>query len=115
MLITGWILSILPAGLFLFSAAMKFMKPPAVVEGMTHLGYPEKLVLALGILEITCTILYLIPPTAILGAIVLAVVLAVPGGVSDVPSVFLRLRERFRRGEEAEPAHGKSFHEGLRQ
>src|SRR5882762_1978092 len=71
MLITGWILSILPAGLFLFSAAMKFMKPPAVVEGMTHLGYPEKLVLALGILEITCTILYLIPPTAILGAIVL--------------------------------------------
>jgi ABC-type branched-subunit amino acid transport system ATPase component/ABC-type branched-subunit amino acid transport system permease subunit len=39
----------------------------------------------------------------ILGAIVLAVVLAVPGGVSDAPSVFLRLRERFRRGEQAAP------------
>src|SRR5258708_20130022 len=36
----------------------------------------------------------------VLGAIVLGVVLAVPGGISDVPSVFLRLRERFRRGEE---------------
>jgi ABC-type branched-subunit amino acid transport system ATPase component/ABC-type branched-subunit amino acid transport system permease subunit len=38
----------------------------------------------------------------ILGAIVLAVVLAVPGGISDAPSVFLRLRERFHRGDEAE-------------
>src|SRR5260370_34063373 len=42
----------------------------------------------------------------ILGAIALAVVLAVPGGFPDVPSVFLRLRERFRRGDddaEAQP------------
>jgi ABC-type branched-subunit amino acid transport system ATPase component/ABC-type branched-subunit amino acid transport system permease subunit len=39
----------------------------------------------------------------ILGAIVLAVVLAVPGGFSDAPSVFLRLRDRFHRGEEGAP------------
>src|SRR5260370_15181175 len=40
----------------------------------------------------------------ILGAIVLAVVLAVPGGVSDLPAVFMPLRERLRRGDEAEEA-----------
>jgi len=50
----------------------------------------------------------------ILGAIVLAVVLAVPGGVSDVPSVFLRLRERFRRGEEAEKPPVESGGEAIR-
>jgi ABC-type branched-subunit amino acid transport system ATPase component/ABC-type branched-subunit amino acid transport system permease subunit len=50
----------------------------------------------------------------ILGAIVLAVVLAVPGGVSDAPSVFLRLRERFRRGEEAEKPPAESAGEAIR-
>jgi ABC-type branched-subunit amino acid transport system ATPase component/ABC-type branched-subunit amino acid transport system permease subunit len=50
----------------------------------------------------------------ILGAIVLAVVLAVPGGVSDVPSVFLRLRERFRRGEDAEKPPVESGGEAIR-
>jgi branched-chain amino acid transport system ATP-binding protein/branched-chain amino acid transport system permease protein len=50
----------------------------------------------------------------ILGAIVLAVVLAVPGGVSDAPSVFLRLRERFRRGEEAERPPAESAGEAIR-
>ena len=50
----------------------------------------------------------------ILGAIVLGVVLAVPGGISDVPSVFLRLRERFRRGEEAEEPPEESAGEAIR-
>src|SRR4029077_15798284 len=54
----------------------------------------------------------------ILGAIVLGVVLAVPGGISDVPSVFLRLRERFRRGndedEEAEAQPAESTGEAIR-
>ena len=50
----------------------------------------------------------------ILGAIVLAVVLAVPGGFSDAPSVFLRLRERFHRGEEAETPPVESAGEAIR-
>jgi len=50
----------------------------------------------------------------ILGAIVLAVVLAVPGGVSDAPSVFLRLRERFRRGEEAAAPQAESTGDAIR-
>jgi branched-chain amino acid transport system ATP-binding protein len=50
----------------------------------------------------------------ILGAIVLAVVLAVPGGVSDAPSVFLRLRERFHRAEEAGKPPAESAGEAIR-
>ena len=42
-----------------------------VVEGFVHLGYPESLALAIGIVELACTVLYVIPQTAVLGAIVL--------------------------------------------
>src|SRR5207245_11766949 len=38
----------------------------------------------------------------ILGAIVLVVVLAVPGGVSDLPTVFTRMRARFHCSEEGD-------------
>lgn len=69
MLWAGYILSALPALLLLFSGVMKLVKPPEVVEGFKHLGYPDRLALAIAILEIACTILYLIPRTAILGAI----------------------------------------------
>ena len=67
----GWVLSVLPALLLLFSASMKFMQPPAVAEMFAHLGWPERSVLPLGILELTCALLLLIPRTAVLGAILL--------------------------------------------
>jgi ABC-type branched-subunit amino acid transport system ATPase component/ABC-type branched-subunit amino acid transport system permease subunit len=50
----------------------------------------------------------------ILGAIVLSVVLAVPGGISDAPSMFLRLRERFRRGGEEAAPEAESAGEAIR-
>lgn len=67
----GRVISALPVALLLFSAAMKFAKTPAVVEGFHKFGYPDHLLLVLAILEVTCTILYLIPRTAVLGAILL--------------------------------------------
>jgi hypothetical protein len=67
----GYILSALPVLLLLFSAIVKLVKPAPVVQGFAHFGYPESLVLKLGILELACTILYLIPRTSILGAILL--------------------------------------------
>jgi hypothetical protein len=48
---------------------MKFAQPAPVVEGFKHLGMPERLAISLGILELLCTVLYLIPRTAVLGAI----------------------------------------------
>lgn len=72
MLWAGWIITILPAGMLLMSGVMKFLEPtPQVVEGFDHLGWDLRLALALGILEVACTILYLFPGTAVLGAILL--------------------------------------------
>jgi hypothetical protein len=68
---TGWVLSVLPCLLLLLSGTMKFLKPPDVVEQFAHLGFPEQLILALGIVEVGCTLVYLIPRTAVLGAILL--------------------------------------------
>jgi len=71
MLWAGRIMSTLPVLMLLMSAVMKFMKPASVVEGFAHLGFPESLALGLGILEIACTVVYVIPRTAVLGAILL--------------------------------------------
>ena len=50
---------------------MKLMKPAAVVQGFAHFGYPESLALCIGILELACAVLYVIPRTSVLGAILL--------------------------------------------
>jgi len=68
---TGRIMSALPA-LFLFMDGVgKLVKPAPVVEGTVQLGYPESVLLGLGIVLLTCTSLYVIPRTAVLGAILL--------------------------------------------
>jgi len=71
MLWAGRIMSALPVLMLLFGAVMKFLKPPDVVKGFTHLGYPESLALGLGIVELACTVIYIIPRTSVLGAILL--------------------------------------------
>src|SRR5512145_1516753 len=68
---TGRILSTIPVLMLVMSAVMKFAKPPPVVEGFAHLGLPERLAFGLGVLELACTALYVIPRTAVLGAILL--------------------------------------------
>lgn len=68
---TGWVLTLLPAALLVFSAVMKLMKPQPVVEGFAHFGIPELVIVPLGVLELGCTVIYLIPRTAVLGAILL--------------------------------------------
>ena len=71
MLWTGRVMSALPVLMLLFSAVLKFAKPPGFAEGMAKLGIPESLALGLGILELACVIIYIIPRTAVLGAILL--------------------------------------------
>ncbi len=67
----GRVMSALPVLVLVFSAVMKFIKPAAVVEGFTHVGWPERYALGLGIVELGCTVVYLIPRTAVLGAILM--------------------------------------------
>lgn len=71
MLWAGRITSAIPVLLLLFSGVMKLVKPPPVVEGFVRLGYDESLALAIAILEIACAVVYLIPRTSVLGAILL--------------------------------------------
>lgn len=69
---TGRVITVLVSLLFFFSAAMKFMGGAEVKEGMAHLGLPQSMIIPLGILEAACTVIYLIPATSVLGAILLA-------------------------------------------
>jgi hypothetical protein len=50
-------------------AAMKLLQLPAAVEGTTQLGYPAAVILPIGIIQLACLVLYLVPRTAVLGAI----------------------------------------------
>jgi hypothetical protein len=71
MTVTGWVLSILIAALLTFSGVMKIIQPEGTAEGFAHLGWPINLAIALAVVELGSTLLYLIPGTAGLGAILL--------------------------------------------
>lgn len=68
---TGRVISALASLLFLFSAALKLKGGPELAQGMAHLGLPDSMVVPLAILELSCVAVYLIPPTSVLGAILL--------------------------------------------
>jgi DoxX-like protein len=65
----GRVVSVVVALPFVFSAAMKLMMHPEVIKGMSHLGLPESLIRPLGVLELLCVVVYLVPKTSIFGAI----------------------------------------------
>jgi len=67
----GRILSALPVLFLLLDGVMKIVKPAFVVEATVQLGYPESVIVTLGVVLVACTILYLIRRTAVLGAILL--------------------------------------------
>ena len=67
----GRIVSWLLALLLLVDGVAKLFKPGPVVEGTVKLGYAESAIIPIGIVLIVCTILYLLPVTEVLGAILL--------------------------------------------
>ena len=73
MLWTGRVLSGLVIVFLLFDGAVKLVPWPVVTETMDKIGYgsSEGLARSLGIITIVCTVLYAVPPTSILGAILL--------------------------------------------
>src|SRR4029453_7253260 len=71
MLWTGRILSALPALFLLVDAIAKFIKPAPVVETTVKLGYPEGVIVSLGAVLLVSTLLYVVPRTTVLGAILL--------------------------------------------
>lgn len=67
----GHIVSGIAILMLTFSGVMKLGKPAAVLQEFARLGYPESVVIGIAILELACTVLYAIPRTSVLGALLL--------------------------------------------
>jgi DoxX-like protein len=69
--IAGWVVSGLIAAFMILDGGMKLAKPAPVVEAFARTGWPMDLSVTLGVILLGCTVLYLIPKTSVLGAILL--------------------------------------------
>ncbi len=67
----GRIISAVIVLFLLFDGGVKVMRLAPAVDATVRLGYPARLLLAIGIAELTCAVLFVIPRTSILGAILL--------------------------------------------
>ncbi len=68
--VTGWIMTTIPVLMLVMSGVMKIAQNAEVVKGFAD--WPPGSAVTIGILELACTVVYLIPRTSILGAILLA-------------------------------------------
>lgn len=69
--IVGRGISGLMVAFLLLDSVMKFTRPAPVLEASAHMGLPEPLIAPVGFVLLVCTILYAVPRTAILGALLL--------------------------------------------
>ena len=67
----GRIMSALAVLFLTFDGVIHVLKPAQVVTGFTDLGWSPTLAVPLGIIELVCLALYLIPRTSVLGAVLL--------------------------------------------
>ena len=66
----GWVLTALPSFALLMSGVMKLIRHPEVLKNMVErFGYPDSTVVAVGVVEVLCMVLYVAPPTSVLGAV----------------------------------------------
>jgi hypothetical protein len=71
MLWAGRVISVWPVFVVLSSATWKLTRNPWYVAEFTRIGWPESALTLLACLQIGCIVLYAIPPTAVLGAVLL--------------------------------------------
>jgi hypothetical protein len=69
--IAGYVLTGLVALFLTFDTVMKVLQLAPAVQGTIELGYPASTVLTIGLIELVCLVLYLVPRTSVLGALVL--------------------------------------------
>lgn len=67
----GLVLSAFTTVFLLFDAVIHILNIGPVVEGMRDLGYPAESAVAIGVLELVCLALYVVPRTSVLGAMLL--------------------------------------------
>ncbi len=85
----GRILSALPVLLFAFTGMFGLLKPDAALQGAIRYGYPPGTMARITIVEIACAIVYAIPRTSVLGAILLT------GYLGGATSTHVRVGEPF--------------------
>ena len=68
---TGRILSGLAVLFLLFDSTGKLLEVQPVIDGTQQLGYPRDIVFTLGVILASCLVVYLIPRTSVLGALLL--------------------------------------------
>lgn len=68
---TGRVLSTVAVLFLAMDGVMKLMKPSFVVEATTKMGFPASSIVPLGTILLACLMVYLIPRTAVLGAVLL--------------------------------------------
>lgn len=69
--IVGWVITIGVAGMLAMSAIVKFVQPESAVEMFEHLGFTSDQMKMIGALELACVLVYLMPWTAPIGAILI--------------------------------------------
>ena len=69
LVIASYVFTVLSAAVFVMSAAMKFSGKPEVIQNFASLGFSQNLIAPIGVIEVLCLVLYLIPRTSILGAV----------------------------------------------
>lgn len=69
--VIGWVISGIVLLFLTFDIFGKFAKSEAVIQGTTDLGYSESSITLIGTILLVCTVLYAIPRTALLGAVLL--------------------------------------------
>ncbi len=70
-LVAGYVLAVLVALFLTFDTVIKVLKLAPAVQGTTKLGYPASAVLWIGLIELVCLTLYLVPRTSVLCALLL--------------------------------------------
>jgi len=70
-ILVGWIIGIVAVASLVMSGVTKVVSPDLFVVGFTRFGYDQSVVLPLGVVQLVCTVLYLFPRTAVLGAVLL--------------------------------------------
>lgn len=91
---TGRTLSALVVVFMVFDGVIHIAKPAPVVDAFAQLGFPLRLSIGIGIVELICTALYAVPRTAVLGALLLtgylggAIATQLRAGAAWFPTIF---------------------------
>ncbi|MGO8795738.1 MAG: DoxX family protein [Candidatus Sulfotelmatobacter sp.] len=85
----GRIVSAIPVLLFLFTLTFGFLKPAMAAQGFAHYGYPKTAMLPITIVQVLVAVIYAIPRTAVLGAILMT------GYLGGATATHVRVSEPF--------------------